>query len=146
MARGVRHMDLGLGLGGWALNGAVSFGAGAGIGFAYGKYRDKWIGKHSPKLAAGLGKLGGGILVALGANPIASGIVDSLGQAGLTMLGAEVGLEQGRKSAGTQAVLMPASAALPAGATRITKIGELPPADPGDGLSLEQLRVLSGMH
>lgn len=146
LKRGTRHVNLDHGLAGWAMNGAVAAGAGAGIGYAYGRYRDKWIGKHAPRLAAALGKLGAPVLTILGAPALMANAVDAVGQAGLTAMGMEFGLVSGRKAAGMQAVLLPASAALPAGGVPVSRIGELPPAPAGEGLSWAQLQELAEMH
>lgn len=146
MKSGLRGVDLTLGLAGFALNGVTALGAGAGIGYAYGRYRKTWIGQNSPRLAAAVGKLGAALLAVFGAPHLLTGVVDSVGQAGLTAVGMERGLEAGRKAAGYQLVAKPAAAALPAGWEQVERIGELPPAPAGEGLSWTELNELADMR
>lgn len=145
MKHGVRGVDLGHGVLGWGLNGAVAAGTGYALAQFYNRYRGKWIGEHSPKMAAGLGKFLSPLLRIFGAPSLVAGAVDSVGQAGLAVLGAEYGFTHSRKALGQQAVMIPATAALPAGATGISRIGELGTAPGGEGLSLSQLEDLRRM-
>lgn len=143
--RGVRHMDLGHGLVGWGLNGVTSFASGLGVGYVHSRFRDKWVGKHAPRLAAAGGKLAGIAVQMMTGHELTAAMFDTVGNVGLGIMGLEVGVAQGRKAAGMQAVLMPASAALPAGATKMAHLGALPPAPAGEGLSWAQLQSLSEM-
>lgn len=150
MGRGVKHMDLGLGVLGFGLNAGVEFCSGAGVGFLYGKYRTTAWGQHTPKIAAAVGKtaavltqvFGGGSL----GGRLVSGAFDSLGSAGLAILGCELGLSHGRKAAGMQAVLLPAGDKAPANALPISRIGQLALAPDGGGLTMRELNELAAMH
>ncbi len=151
-------MDLGHGLVGWGLNAGIGFGAGYTLGQIHHRHADKWYGKHASRLAAISGKLGAVALqLATGGHSIASGAVDALGQAGLTMMGCEMGLEHARKATGTKLALAPGSAALPAGwreVTRIggdveigqTEIGALGMAPEGRGLDYAQIEELAAAY
>lgn len=146
MKSGMRSLDPGLLLAGFALNGVTALGAGAGIGYVYGRYRKTWAGRNSPRLAAAAGKLIAGLLAVFRAPYLLTGVVDAVGQSGLTAMGMEHGLDRGRKAAGYQLVAKPAAAALPAGWEQVERIGELPPAPAGEGLSWSELNDLADMH
>jgi len=150
MGRGVKHMDLGLGLLGFGLNAGVELGAGAAIGYAYGRYKDstKW-GQHTPKLVAGVGKISAFVvnLCAKGAGgQIAAGVLDSVGAAGLAIYGAELGIDKGRAAAGYEVARYKAGTALPAGFTKSSHLGALAAAPDGDGLTMRELSELAAYH
>ena len=156
ISRGVKHAvkghDLGLGhganvavgLAGWGLNAGVAVGAGYAMGLGYSQWRGHWYGDHLPKIAAGLGKIGSGLMQAFTGGPsLVSGVVDSVGQSGLTMMACEWGLEHGRKKAGYQVGKF---TSLPANAERVDRIAGLPPSPSGEALDWPAVFQLADMH
>jgi hypothetical protein len=130
------------GLGGVVLDAGVGFAASYGLGQVYHRYNDKWVGKNAPRLAAVVGKLGAVALsMAAGGHQTWMGnVVNSVGQAGVNAMGLEMGLRHARKATGKQAVLMPAGAALPSGATAIGALGRAPM---GRGMSWDQISEIA---
>lgn len=151
--QGVRHHDLGMGLLGAGISAGFEFGSGFGINYLRCKNRDKAWGQKMPLIAAVAGKLamvgtslaghrlGGGKGQAV---RIVAGAFDSVGGAGLALMGAEYGARFGNKAAGVQAVVLPATAALPAGA-RSVSMGELGGSPDGEAFSWPQLMALRQM-
>jgi hypothetical protein len=138
-------VSYGKGLGALFAGTAVGFGASVALGTLYGKYRDKWYGQWMPAIFAAGGKLAAVslYLASKGRWAVATTVANDLGQAGVNALGLDLGVKAGLKWAGEQLVVMPHSAALPAGAHRIA--GELPPAQMGrslDEISVEELANL----
>lgn len=148
LKHGIGHMDLhhGVdGVGGLLLESAVEFGTGYGIGQAYARYPDKWYGKHAPTLAAGIGKLGAGLLATFApGSHIATGMLSSLGASGLAIKGCEMGLASGRKAKNIKTVVVPATAALPSGG-QDTLMGA-GAGGSGRGLTYDQIQELASMH
>jgi hypothetical protein len=147
--KGVRHLDLGVKVGGFVLNSGIEAVSGFGIGYVRGRYRDKTIGRHAPVLAALIGKAAAVATTLLdrrssAVGRIAAGAFDSVGGAGLALIGAEQGLKYGNKAAGVQAIVVQANA-IPAGAKQVS-MGALPPAPDGEALSWNQLMQLSEMR
>lgn len=152
--QGVRHHDFGMGIPGAILNGGVEFGAGFGINYLRCKNRDKVWGQKMPLIAAVAGKLamvgvslaGRKVKTKAGhqAVRITAGAFDSLGGAGLALMGAEYGARYGNKAAGVQAIVLPATAALPAGG-RAVSMGELGGSPDGEAFSWPQLMALRQM-
>ena len=136
------------GVSGLVMDAAVGAGASYAIGRAYSQHGDKFYGKHSARIAAVVGKLGaiaasalsGGHQTWLGAG------MNSVGQAGINAITLEMGLRHGRAATGKKAVLVPATAALPAGASEMTSLGALGKAAPGRGLTWDQIEELAQGH
>lgn len=146
----IKKMDLSTGMHGvtgLAVDGAVGFGASYAIGQAYHRYNDKWYGKNAPRVAAVVGKLGAVVAsVMSGGRPgLVTGAVNAVGQAGLNAIGLEMGLRHARKSTGKKAVLVPAATDL-SKITGATAMGALGRAQPGKGLSWDQIEELARGH
>lgn len=147
---GLMNADLGYGPGlGKALVGAgVEFGAGFALGEVYHRHQDKWIGRHAGAVAGIVGKAGAVILQAFagGEAHMLSGMLNSVGAAGVAMTGCEMGLRHARSATGKRVVMLPKDAALPANAREVS-IGALPPAQPGGkSLTWDQIEELANMH
>lgn len=136
------------GLGGLLLDTGIELGAGTGIGYIYGAHGDTKWGKAAPIAAAVIGKVGAAVAcISGGGRPgLVCGALNSLGSAGVATIGVDLGLKLGRKAAGVQVLRLPAKDSLPANAKKVTSIGALPPASPGQSLSWEQLEELTAMH
>ncbi len=152
--QGVRHHDLGMGLLGAGINAGFEFGAGFGINYLRCKNRDKAWGQRMPVIAAVAGKLamigtslaGRRLSGKKGqAVRIAAGAFDSVGGAGLALVGAEYGARFGNKAAGVQAIVLPATAALPAGSKQVS-MGELGASPDGEAFTWPQLMALRTMN
>lgn len=130
------------------VNTGVGFGASYGLGQLYHRHNDKWYGKQAPRIAGAVGKLGAiALSMASGGNATwPGGMLDAIGQAGVNAMGLEMGLRHARKATGKKAVLIPATAALPAGASEMTSMGALGKAQPGRGLSWDQIEELAAGH
>lgn len=130
------------GVGSIALDSGVGLGASYAIGQVYSRFSDKWYGKRAPYIFAAGGKLAalGLSLMAGGNQTFVGNMFNSIGQAGINAIGLEMGLRHGRKATGKQAVLLPAGASLPAGATAMGALGEAPA---GRGLSWDQIQELA---
>jgi subtilisin family serine protease len=137
------NLSAGPGVGMAVLDTGVGFGASYAIGRAYHQYGDKWYGKHVARIAAAAGKLGAVALSMTVGPGLAAGVANSVGQAGVNAIGLEMGLRHARKKTGKKAVLLPAGAALPAGASEMTSIGALGKAAAGRGLSWDQIAELA---
>jgi hypothetical protein len=135
------------GVTGIALDGAVGFGASYGIGQAYHRYGDKWAGKNVARISAIAGKLGAVALSAFGGGhqTFLGNISNSIGQAGINAIGLEMGLRHARAKTGKKAVLVPSDTDVKriAGASDMTSIGALGRAQPGRGLSWDQIEELA---
>jgi hypothetical protein len=129
---------------GVASEAAVGFAASYGIARVYHQYGDKWYGKHAARLAAGVG-LGGAVAMSMytGGPTFVSGVLHSVGQAGVNALGLDMGLRHARAKTGKRAVLVPTGSALPPGASEMSAIGALGRAGAGTGLSWEQISELA---
>jgi hypothetical protein len=133
------------GVGGLVMDSAVGFGASYGIGQVYHRHSDKWYGKNAARIAAAAGKLGAVVVSVLSGGHqtwLGAGL-NSVGQSGVNAIGLEMGLRHARKATGKKAVLMPANAQLPAGASDMTSIGALGRAATGRGLSWDQIEELA---
>lgn len=141
----MKRMNLGMGpgVGMVLLDTGVGFGASYAIGQVYHRKGDKWYGKHAARLAAAAGKLGAVVLSMTTGPGLMAGMANSVGQAGVNAIGLEMGLRHARKATGKKAVLLPAGAALPAGASEMTSIGALGRAQPGRGMSWDQIEELA---
>lgn len=147
--KGVRHHDLGVHAVGFVLNSGIEAGSGFGIGYLRGRYRDKKIGEHAPVIAAVVGKaasIGVNLLNRRGtaAGRIAAGAFDSLGGAGLALVGAEQGLKYGSEKAGVELRVVPAGTPLAAGQRKVS-MGALGPAPEGEALTWDQMMQLRQM-
>jgi len=129
----------GYGLGAAAVGTSSGFSASVLLGVLYGRYRDKWYGQWMPAFFAAGGKLSALLLflATKGSTRLPVVALNDVGQAGVNALGVNLGVMLGLKWAKKQLVVMEASSALPANATRVA--GELPPADPHR--SLENISV-----
>lgn len=141
---------------GLVIDGAVEYGTGYALGRAVHQRGETW-GKHAPRAAAVVGKLSAfAVMMMAGGPSLMAGALDSVGNAGLAVMGCEKGLRDARKATGTKLALAPASASLPPGFREITaignteigntEIGALGQADPGRGLNYDQIEQLAAMH
>ena len=153
--KGVRHHDLGIGVVGFGLETAADFGSGLGINYLRCKHRDKVWAQKMPLIAAVAGKLAmiGTSLAGHGlggkkgqAVRVAAGVFNSMGGAGLALVGAEYGARLGNKAAGVEAHVrfVPVGTALAAG-EKVVNVGALGPAPEGDSLNWPQLMALRQM-
>jgi hypothetical protein len=153
MSRGVTDMDLHHGVPGVAgvvLDTAVGAGASYGLGQVYARYRDQWYGKHAPTLAAVAGKVGAVALNMFAHGSAAhwtSGVLDSIGQAGVNAKFLEMGIGHGMKAVNRHVVVLPQGTDTKklADGTDVL-VGALPPAAAGRALSFEQIEELAAMH
>lgn len=130
---------------GLVMDSGIGFGTSYGIGQIYQRHSDKWAGKNVARLTAAVGKLGAATLSVLagGHATFGSTVLNSVGQAGVNAIGLEMGLRHARNALGKKAVLIPKTAALPAGASEMSSIGALGKAAPGRGLSWDQIEELA---
>jgi hypothetical protein len=133
------------GIGSIALDAGIGFGASYGIGQAYHRYNDKWYGKNVARIAGGVGKGLAVVCSALagGHQTFLGNAFNTVGQSGIDAIGLEMGLRHARKATGKKAVLIPATAQLPAGASEMTSIGALGRAAPGRGLTWDQIEEIA---
>lgn len=127
------------GFGGVLLESAVGFGTGVAMAEIAHRHRNNWWGQNISKITAVGGKLLGLIaLAAMGgeANYL-TGALNTIGQAGVTAWGLNVGLAHARKKTGVTAVLVK-SDAIPAGAQPVA-IGALGSTPPGIGFSYDEI-------
>lgn len=139
MRRGVRGVDLGHGLGGWALNAGVAVGTGYLVGQLNQRHADKVYGKHAARMAAATGKLGSVVAALVFGPGVVSGAVDTVGNVGLGLMGADLGLRHGAEAKGVELKVVPKGTAV----GRPVSIGALPPAQRGRGMSYDQIAQLA---
>lgn len=120
-------------------------GASMGLGYLYGRYREKASLFGVPAdLAVGLlGKtVGLGLdLFSRGSGGAGRQFLHAVGNAGLGAVAHKLGTGLGLRASGRKVVSLPAGAMLPAGATLLG--GDLPSAPPGDALGDADLEALS---
>jgi len=138
------------GLAGIALDTGTGFAVSYGIGQAYHRYNDKWYGKHAARIAGAGGKLAAiALSMASGGHPtFLSTVANSAGQAGVNAIGLEMGLRHARAKTGKKAVLVPSDTDVRriSGASDMTSIGALGKAQPGRGLTWDQIEELATGH
>lgn len=136
----------GRGLGAWFGGTVAGFGSSVLLGTLYGKYREKWYGQWMPVFFAVGGKLAalGVFLGTKGHGLVSTALLNDVGQAGVNALGLDLGVKAGLKWDKKELAVVPAGAALPAGAHRIA--GDLPPAQVGRGLRDITVEELANMR
>jgi len=118
--RQLGKLDLahGPGLVGVVVDTGVGFGASYGIGRVYQKWgKDHWTARHVATLTGAVGKGLAVVCAVFGAPQLLTGVINSVGQAGVNAKGLEMGLRHERDAQGKRAVLIDKTAALPAGAS-----------------------------
>lgn len=147
MVREVGDVEFGTGMGLGGELAATGAGAAASfaLGHAYHRFGNRWYGRGAPRVVAGVFKIAAVAIHAAtgGRMPLATGVIDAVGQAGVNAVAMEYGLRSARKATGRRPVMLAAGAALPPGAEEVTAVGELPAAAPGAGMSWSELAELA---